>query len=539
VRLIRRLLTAGLCTAWAFGCTGDDDLDDAFCPDLVEAWQGGPLPGYSPLTVGEIQAIIGQSVEQSMALGALAVTAVVDREGFVLGAFQMAGAPAGPAFPVPATAAPDAAPGVNAAIAKARTAASLSSAQNAFSSRTAAFIVDQHFPPGILFTPAGPLFGVQNSNDTASDILRGVGAGGAPISNNPTPLPDPNGFSGLPGGFPLYKDGRLVGAVGVSGDLAAADEKAGVAATRGFAAPHGIRACEMYVDGIRLAFANPEEPYVVATLAFGALPGAVVMPITAGGPEPAITPATFGGVAGQLVFPVIDSPLGPLPKLLAADVAVILTQASAASHSLRAAIRLPLGTRAQTTTVVVDTAGNVLGAFRPPDNTRFSLDVAAQKARTAVAYSDGVATAALGEPIAGVPLNAAMTTRAVGWMAQPLYPPGIDGTLPGPLFGIQDALPGGLGAGIPGLDITPGSTVDEVNGNGITVFPGGIPLYKGGVLVGAIGVSGDGVDQDDYVAAAGSAGFEPPVDLRCDQFAVRGARLPFVKFPRNPTEGVK
>ncbi|HXX94346.1 MAG TPA: heme-binding protein, partial [Planctomycetota bacterium] len=105
-------------------------------------------------------------------------------------------------------------------------------------------------------------------------------------------------------------------------------------------------------------------------------------------------------------------------------------------------------------------------------------------------------------------------------------------------YGVQTSLPGGLGAGIPGLDITPGSTIDAVNGNGITIFPGGVPLYKAGVLVGAIGVSGDGVDQDDMVAATGATGFEPPPTLRCDNFTVQGARLPYVKFPRNPFDGV-
>jgi uncharacterized protein GlcG (DUF336 family) len=206
---------------------------------------------------------------------------------------------------------------------------------------------------------------------------------------------------------------------------------------------------------------------------------------------------------------------------------------------LRAGIRMPLGTSAQVTVVIVDTAGNVLGAFRPLDNTRFSFDVAAQKARTVVVYSDSVATAALGEPIPGIPLGTAMTARAIGFLAQPLYPPGIDGTNPGPLFGVQDALPGGTGAGIPGLDVTPGTIGDATDGNGITIFPGGLPLYKGGVLVGAIGVSGDGVDQDDYVASFGAVGFEPPDTIRCDNFFVRGARLPWVKFPRNPTEGVQ
>jgi uncharacterized protein GlcG (DUF336 family) len=206
---------------------------------------------------------------------------------------------------------------------------------------------------------------------------------------------------------------------------------------------------------------------------------------------------------------------------------------------LRAGIRMPLGTSAQVTVVVVDTAGNILGVFRPGDNTRFSFDVAVQKARTVVAYSDNIITPLLGEPIPGLPVGIALTCRAIGFMAQPFYPPGIDGTSPGPLFGIQDALPGGLGAGIQGLDVTPGTIGDATDGNGITIFPGGIPLYKAGTLVGGIGISGDGVDQDDYVAAAGAAGYEPPDALRCDNFFVRGVRLPYVKFPRNPTEGVK
>ena len=45
--------------------------------------------------------------------------------------------------------------------------------------------------------------------------------------------------------------------------------------------------------------------------------------------------------------------------------------------------------------------------------------------------------------------------------------------------------------------------------NGITIFPGGVPLYKNGVLVGAIGVSGDGVDQDDNITFAGTKNFRP------------------------------
>ncbi len=60
-----------------------------------------------------------------------------------------------------------------------------------------------------------------------------------------------------------------------------------------------------------------------------------------------------------------------------------------------------------------------------------------------------------------------------------------------------------------------------------------IPADRNGVLVGAIGVSGDGVDQDDLVAAMGSTGFEAPSNLRSDRVFVRGVRLSYVKFPRH------
>jgi hypothetical protein len=53
--------------------------------------------------------------------------------------------------------------------------------------------------------------------------------------------------------------------------------------------------------------------------------------------------------------------------------------------------------------------------------------------------------------------------------------------------------------------------------------------------VGGLGVSGDGVDQDDYVAAGGAAGFEAPEQIRADQIVIDAVRLPYQKFPENPT----
>jgi len=72
-------------------------------------------------------------------------------------------------------------------------------------------------------------------------------------------------------------------------------------------------------------------------------------------------------------------------------------------------------------------------------------------------------------------------------------------------------------------------------GDGITLFPGSAPLYKAGVLVGGLGISGDGVDQDDFVANAAAAGYLPPDSIRATKIQFRGAYLPFFKFPRHPT----
>ena len=70
--------------------------------------------------------------------------------------------------------------------------------------------------------------------------------------------------------------------------------------------------------------------------------------------------------------------------------------------------------------------------------------------------------------------------------------------------------------------------------NGLQIFAGGIPLYRGNTLVGGIGISGDGIEQDDLIAAGGAQAFTPPVDMWSDKFFVRGVRLPFVKFPPRP-----
>ncbi len=61
--------------------------------------------------------------------------------------------------------------------------------------------------------------------------------------------------------------------------------------------------------------------------------------------------------------------------------------------------------------------------------------------------------------------------------------------------------------------------------HGIIEFPGSVPLYINGKLVGGLGVSGDGVNQDEIVAIAGATGFEPPEAIRID--TVTGGAVPY------------
>ncbi len=81
--------------------------------------------------------------------------------------------------------------------------------------------------------------------------------------------------------------------------------------------------------------------------------------------------------------------------------------------------------------------------------------------------------------------------------------------------------------------------------NGIQIFPGSVPIYRGNQLVGGIGVSGDGIDQDDMIAFLGlnNAGLRlgglgnAPKEMRADRIVVPvgdGVRLRYVNCPFAP-----
>jgi uncharacterized protein GlcG (DUF336 family) len=507
------------------------------------------LSASAQLALADVQTVIAQAVTRTTVLSGSqlatnAVIAVTDREGWVLGVWSL-------------TPTPDSANIAN-AIAKAGTAAFLSSDNNAFSSRTAGFIVQQNFPPGVENKPSGPLVGVNFSNLGFSDINKLKGPGSALVFNStpglsivPVSTPITGGLAGTPGGVPLYKAGHLVGGVGVAGDGDDAtnispqtianpdqDEDVALAGQIGFTPSETIFGSHVLIDGIRV-------PYVAGSTSLGAfipftsLPGMNVAPFTLqAAPAPFLYPVvTFGGGTGQLRQPIVDDPSPvPLPggvaRLTAAEVTNIIVAAATRARTTRAGIRLPRGQSARVFVSVVNNPNSngvpptVLGTFcTSPDTTRFSWDVAVQKARTALFFSV---------------TNRAYSARTVGFLAQSLYPPGISGTQPGLFFGLQERFsivtPTAIVATNPvnGAVFSSSTNVNPNLPNGITIFPGGFPLYRDGVLIGAIGVSGDGVDQDDIIAASGASLFPAPESIRADRTQYRGARLPYAKFPRNP-----
>ncbi|HVR92185.1 MAG TPA: heme-binding protein [Novosphingobium sp.] len=592
-------------------------------------------PAAEALSVADVQKIIAQAGAQAVADGRPAVIAVTDRVGNVLGIFRMTGAPAAAQIPP----APDgtsrdvqglAVPAEAAALAKAITGAYLSSGGNAFSSRTASMIVQQHFPPApsTVGLESGPLFGVQFSQLPCSDLAARFGSAGfdALIGPKRSPL----GLAADPGGFPLYKNGVLVGGVGVLADGVYgfdpnvldvdndSDERIALAGTLGFEAPGAIRASQIYVDGTQLrysdvgyaavsgaasaTYASISPTYGAPVALIGYTAAALSAGATYGSETSGIRRATASEFANSDAFVLTDgSGAGRYPiraatdagdvasPLTAAEASAILTQAFAVMSRARAQIRQPLDSRAQVSISLVDTRGVVLGLVRSPDAPLFGIDVSLQKARTAAFLSHArAASDLLADPSADVRsfvpavrifLNdpnaltgsTAFSARAVGNLARPYFPDGEVGRPNGPLSrpiaqfspfstGLQSALVltnlaqhlnFATGAGATDTrrrctflpDAAPGQNRLQ---NGLQIFPGAVPIYRGEVLVGAIGVSGDGIDQDDMIsflglASAGLSVGNAPLARRADTIVVPVAggsvRLRYVSCPFVPFIG--
>ena len=159
-------------------------------------------------------------------------------------------------------------------------------------------------------------------------------------------------------------------------------------------------------------------------------------------------------------------------ELSQGDLDVIVAQAVASASVTNSGFRTsPTVQKTKMQIAVVARDGKLLRVFSMPDAWVGSIDIAIAKARTGAFFSSN---------------QNALTSRIIGLASQP----------GGPLWGI-------------GASNQLGVSGSAEFRNGVITFPGGVPLYKSGQLVGGIGVSGDGVDQDETVAFAGAAGFEP------------------------------
>ncbi|MEQ1508816.1 MAG: heme-binding protein [Sphingopyxis sp.] len=600
------------------------------------------LPAAEALSVSDVERIIGQAVTEAQARGQNAVIAVVDRPGNVLGVFRMTGAP--PTSVVGAApngqnrdAQGQTIPSTAAAIAKAVTGAYLSSGGNAFSTRTASMIVQQHFPPAPVAVglESGPLYGVQFSSLPCSDLsarYRDGNLGTGPLIG---PKRSPLGLSADAGGLPLYKNGVLVGGIGVMSDGVYGfdpdvtnidndpEEYSALAGTRGFEAPVEIRADRIPVDGTTLRYSDARYDQLTTSTApaFATINGTLGQLIAVrgyfGAPVPVIQAGAIYGTeasglrlataaefsrsdamilsngAGTGRYPIrggTDAGTVATP-MSAAETRAILEEAFTVMARARAQIRRPLNAQAQVTISVVDSFGAVLGMVRSPDAPLFGIDVSLQKARSAMFLSNSVAAANLladPDPAVRTYVGAARTflndpaaltgtvaysNRAIGLLHRPYFPDGEVGRANGPFSrdiggfnplstGLQSAMtfPDILNhllfvLNINSADVKQRCTniPDSAPGlnrlaNGMQIFPGAVPIYRGNQLVGGIGISGDGIDQDDMVAFLGVANAsarlggsvtQAPFDRRADRLVVtlpdaRQVRLRYVNCPFTP-----
>lgn len=574
-------------------------------------------PALEALTIADVQRIIAQAAGEAKARGAKATIAVVDRVGNVLAVYRMTGAGTTMRINAPTQLPTNVFPSEFGAIAKAITGAYLSSAGNAFSTRTASMIVQQHFPPSPS-TPgleSGPLFGVQFSQLPCSDLNTRFPGSAVPIDAMIGPKRSPLGLAADPGGFPLYKNGVVVGGVGIMADGVYGfdpnvldfdndlDEIIAFAALQGFAPPITIRADRIPVDGSTLRFSDATASKLhalnsnFASLGAGAgaliavagfYAGSAILPGVAYGTERSgfrfASAADFSNPEAFVLSDGKGANRYPIKggadaaevgtALKPAEVRAVLEEAFKVMSRARAQIRRPLDSPAQVTISVVDSWGTPLGVVRSPDAPIFGTDVSLQKARTVAFLSNRKAgELLLADPDPGVaPTVAAVRTflsdstaltgktafsnRAVGNLARPYFPDGEVGRPNGPLSvpitrfspfatGLQTTLIAKTLGSSRCTNIPLAPSGQQRLANGIQIFSGSVPIYRGNTLVGAIGVSGDGIDQDNMIGFLGlnNGGLRvggignAPKTMRSDRIVVNvgvGVRLRYISCPFAP-----
>ncbi|NBW41686.1 hypothetical protein EBR25_11895 [bacterium] len=329
-------------------------------------------------------------------------------------------------------------------------------------------------------------------------------------------------------------------------------------------------------------------------------PSSGVMKITRRG----VAAAVLTDGTGNFRFPTVGgTPLPSGTELAAHEVDALLDSILLTANRTRGQIRNPKNSSANVSIFVVDSFGEVLGMVRSGDAPVFGIDVALQKGRTAVFFSSDDAGArlddvrvrnAVGEfndyvgavrsfigedALTG---THAFSDRAGGNLSRPFYPDGIPSSFHGPFShpfpglaqpGVRTWSPFNTGLQLDlifqrlvqplGIPVNPPSVLPDsctdsrVLGsrlrNGIQIFPGSVPLYRNGILVGGIGISGDGIDQDDLIAFYGASrkgldfaghqsvgdaelGFNAPRQIRADQIQgpLENTRLRYVNCPESP-----
>lgn len=616
-----------------------EQLEERNVPTLIASEILPLLPPMLPdggivLSAAEV----GQLLDRASAATASndAIIAIVDRGGRILGVRRESGVD--PAFD---TSNPDNLTfAVDGAVALARTGAFFANNQAPLTSRTIQFIsqstiterevnsnpsiadpnstlrgpgfvapvgIGAHFPPNVMHTPQVDLFAIEHTNrDTTvkngvtlpnrfnvpdafiPDFIKDNGLELAPpdsygFISGIAPTAQPRGIGTLPGGIPIYKNGVVVGGIGVffPGQTGYATAENSILSTT-----YDPSKPDRSLEAEYMAFAAVDPtvgivggvaPVAGISIPLGGRIDLVGITLDLVGPNGQQGPAqllAYGRSLGEgapvgvneIVNPGGDTLIDgtPVPEgwlvtphagtsLSAADVVRIVNQGIAQAVETRAAIRLPLNSSAKMVFAVTDPAtGEVLGLYRMHDATVFSIDVAVAKARNVAYYADA-SQLQPEDQLPGVPAGVAFTNRTFRYLADPRYPEGVDGTPPGFFSILNDGgvnptsgqtvgapLPASAFQSVMGHDaFNPGTNFHQVanplNQNGIVFFPGSAPLYQSWMLVGGFGVSGDGVDQDDVVTVAGQSGYEvPPNVLRADQIFFRDVRLPYQKFNRQP-----
>ena len=507
-------------------------LEDRIVPALIASEVMPLLPPEPPggneptLTISDVQTLLDRAAAATTSDDA--IVAVMDRGGNVLGVRVEAGVdPTLLSDPATETFA------VDGALAEARTAAYFANDTAPLTSRTIQFIsqstitqrevesspdvsdpnsplygpgyvapvgIGGHFPPNVPFTPQVDLFGIEHTNRDSSAVANVNNPATVPTNRFNVPTVDipsdipvdeqlqapnsyglitgiyPNGqgrgIGTLPGGIPLYKDGVLVGGIGVffPGKTGyATEENSSLSATYDPSKP------DLTLEAEFIAFAaaggSSEAGYSVGTLGgIQALPGFdipfaridlvgvtldVIGPGGTQGPQNLFNYATShfsigngdpnSGASRNMPVgvdangdPILFKAGVPVPSgwlvtphdgvgITAAQVTQIIDQGIAEANQVRSQVRVPDSQRTRMVFAVTDSTGAVLGLYRMPDATVFSIGVAVAKARNTAYYDDPTQLLSV-DQVPGIPAGASFTARTFRYLAQPLFPEGIDGS---------------------------------------------------------------------------------------------------------------